>query len=123
MAVMPTPNSQHEPARRARRVKLAGSVLVLIRFENGRQITAKLHQLSATGGLIHVVKPVDEGIKVEVIFHISSTIRSKAKMLFPMWATQGYLQPFQFSDLNEEDRQELENNLHQFLPMSQAASS
>jgi hypothetical protein len=109
--------------QRSQRVKLAGSVLVLIRFENGRQITAKLHQLSATGGLLHVLKPVDEGIKVEVIFHISSTIRSKARMLFPMWATQGYLQPFQFSDLKEEDRQQLESDLHQFLPAPEPATS
>jgi len=113
---------KHQAERRARRVKLAGSVLVLIRFENGRQVTAKLHQLSATGGLIHVPKPVDEGIKVEVIFHIGSTIRTKATMLFPMWATQGYLQPFQFNDLKDEDRRELESNLHQFLPPVEVAT-
>ena len=108
--------SKQPPERRSRRVKLAGAVLVLIRFENGRQITAKLHQLSATGGLLHLPQPVDEGIKVEVIFHIAATIRAHATMLFPMWATQGYLQPFHFTDFNEEDRQLLETNLGQFLP-------
>jgi len=118
---MPMSFSRQSPARRARRVKLAGAVLVLIRFENGRQVTAKLHQLSATGGLLHVPQPVDEGIKVEVIFHIESTIRAYATMLFPMWATQGYLQPFQFTDFNEEDRQLLEANLQQFLPPVETA--
>jgi hypothetical protein len=108
--------NRNHPVPRPPRVKLAGSVLALIRFENGRQLTAKLHQISATGGVVHVSKPVDEGIKVEVIFHIGSTIRTKATMLFPMWATQGYLQPFQFSDLADEDRQQLETGLHQFLP-------
>jgi hypothetical protein len=36
-------------------------------------------------------------------------------MLFPMWATQGCLQPFEFADLGEEDRQKLEADLHQLL--------
>ena len=115
--------SKLQPDRRARRVKLAGTVLVLIRFENGRQLTAKLHQLSTTGGLLHLPQPVDEGIRVEVIFHIASTIRTHATMLFPMWATQGYLQPFQFTDLKEEVRQVLETNLHQFLPPAEVTSA
>jgi hypothetical protein len=113
---MPMSFSKQSPERRSRRVKLSGSVLVLIRFENGRQVTAKLHQLSATGGLLHVAQPGDEGIKVEVIFHIAATIRAHATMLFPMWATQGYLQPFQFTDFREEDKDVLETNLQEFLP-------
>ena len=65
----------------------------------------RLHQLSFTGGLLHLEKPLDEGIKVEIMFHVvKSTIRSKAVMLFPMWATPGCLQPFEFVSLEEEDR-------------------
>jgi hypothetical protein len=100
---------------RPRRVKLAGSVLVLLRMENNRQVTGKLHMLSVTGGLVHLQKPLDEGIKVEVIFHVGTTVRGRARMLFPMWATQGCLQPFQFSDLGEEARHQLEQNLEKFL--------
>lgn len=88
---------------------------MLIRMENGRQVTAKLHQLSVTGGLVHLTKPLDEAIKVEVIFHVGTTVRSKASMLFPMWATQGYLQPFQFTDISKEDRHKLEENLAKLL--------
>src|SRR4029077_5389470 len=92
-------------ANRAPRVKLAGTVLSLVRLENGRETRGKLHQLSITGGLLHLENPLDEGIKVEVIFHVgNSTVRSKARMLFPLWATQGYLQPFEFTDLSEENR-------------------
>ena len=102
--------------KRAQRVKLAGTVLALIRLENGRQIRARLHQLSITGGLLHMENPLDEGIKVEVLFHVGScTVRSKAVMIFPMWATQGCLQPFEFSDLGEEDRRKLETDLQKFL--------
>ena len=106
---------------RAPRVKLAGTVLSLLRLENGRQTRGKLHQLSITGGLLHLETPLDEGIKVEVIFHVgSSTVRSKARMLFPMWATQGYLQPFEFSDLGEEERSNLQADLQQLLNCSAA---
>lgn len=108
-------NQPHD-GRRAPRVKLAGTILALLRLENGRQVRARLHQLSITGGLLHMEKPVDEGIKVEVMFHVgASTVRSKARMLFPMWATQGCLQPFEFSDLRGEDRQKLEKDLQKFL--------
>jgi len=101
---------------RAPRVKLAGTVLALIRLENGRQITAKLHQLSITGGLLQLDKPLDEAIKVEVIFHVgSSTVRNKAVMLFPMWATKGCLQPFEFIDLAEDHRSALQTDLEQML--------
>lgn len=107
---------------RAPRVKLAGTVLSLVRLENGRQTRGKLHQLSVTGGLLHLETPLDEGIKVEVIFHVGeSTVRSKARMLFPMWATQGYLQPFEFDDLDDEDRCNLQVDLQRLLDCSAAA--
>ncbi len=108
--------------RRAPRVKLAGTVLSLVRLENGRQTRGRLHQLSITGGLLHLETPLDEGIKVEVIFHVgNSTVRSKARMLFPMWATKGYLQPFEFADLSEEDRTNLQADLQRLLECSAAA--
>jgi len=109
-------SKQSDRARRAPRVKLAGTILALLQLENGRQIRARLHQLSFTGGLLHMDKPLDEGIKVEVMFHVAgSTVRSKAAMLFPMWATQGCLQPFEFADLGEENRLKLETDLQTFL--------
>jgi hypothetical protein len=109
-------SKQGNEARRAPRVKLAGTILAMVRLENGRQIRARLHHLSFTGGLLHLETPVDEGIKAEVMFHVGgSTIRSKAAMLFPMWATQGCLQPFEFADLGEDDRLKLKADLEKFL--------
>src|ERR1700678_1525155 len=107
---------------RAPRVELAGTVLSLVCLENGRQTRGKLHQLSITGGLLHLETPLDEGIKVEVIFHVGeSTVRTKARMLFPMWATQGYLQPFEFVDLGAEDCSNLQADLQRLLHSSGAA--
>ena len=117
------PRSKSDRARRAPRVKLAGTVLALLRLDNGREIHARLHQLSFTGGLLHLEKALDEGIKVAVMFHIGeTTIRSRAVMLFPMWATQGCLQPFEFADLREEDRQNLESDLQHFLASTQSSA-
>ena len=98
------------------RVKLRGSVLVLVRLPNKRSIRAAIHQLSTTGGTIHLEKPLDEKLEVEMIFHIQeATIRSKAQMLFPMWATQGWMQPFRFIDLSDANRETLDACLKSFV--------
>jgi len=110
--------------RRAPRVKLAGTVLALVKLESGRQIRARLHQLSFTGGLLHLETPLDEGIKVEVMFRVGKcTIRSRAAMMFPMWATQGCLQPFAFTDLKDHDRKKLQEDLQKFLNASPLLAS
>jgi hypothetical protein len=57
---------------------------------------------------------------VELIFHIGeATVREKAEMLFPMWATQGWLQPFRFLDLPETSKDTLEASLQSFLQQLQ----
>ncbi len=102
------------PAR-APRVRLGGAILCLLRLENGRQVRGSLHALSTTGGLLQVDDPLNEGIKVELVFHVGVTIRGKARMLFPMWATHGCLQPFKFDGLGKEEVRSLEANLQVFL--------
>ena len=120
------PSSASFPGGKDRpfRVKLRGSVLTLIRLPNRRQIRGKLHQLSISGGLMHLEKPLDEKLQVEVIFHLSeTTVRQKAEMMFPMWATQGWLQPFRFVDLPEATKKALEASLQQFVQRLQDPSS
>src|ERR1700730_8898773 len=98
------------------RVKLRGSVLALVRLPNRRSVRAAFHQLSTSGGVIHMEKPLDEKLEVEFIFHLRErTIRSKAQMLFPMWATQGWMQPFRFVDLSEDNRKILDATLKSFI--------
>ena len=110
------PGHQTRLNERPFRVKLRGSVLVLVRLPNKRSLRAAFHQLSITGGVIHFEKPLDEKLEVELIFHIGeTTINSKAQMLFPMWATQGWMQPFRFVDLPEESRDILDAALKTFL--------
>ena len=119
--------NDQKPADRPFRVKLRGSVLALVRLPNRRSVRGAFHQLSISGGIIHLEKPLDEKLEVELIFHIcETTIRSRAQMLFPMWATQGWMQPFRFVDLDEESRQLLDTNLKSFLgeePKANAAGA
>src|SRR5450755_3237589 len=108
--------NENKPVDRPFRVKLRGSVLTLVRLPNRRSVRAAFHQLSTTGGVIHFEKPLDEKLEVQLIFHIGeTTIRGKAQMLFPMWATQGWMQPFRFVDLSDQSRQSLDDNLKSFL--------
>jgi hypothetical protein len=120
------PVDAQKPARPFR-VKLRGSVLVLMRLPNKRDVRAAFHQLSITGGVIHLEKPLDEKVYVEMVFHIrETTIRSKAQMLFPMWATQGWMQPFRFVELSDATRESLDLGLKSFLgddAMTAAAGS
>lgn len=107
---------QNRTVDRPFRVKLRGSVLALLRLPNRRSVRGAFHQLSTSGGVIHLEKPLDEKLEVELIFHLrETTIRGKAQMLFPMWATQGWMQPFRFVDLSEANRQTLDTNLKSFL--------
>jgi hypothetical protein len=55
-----------------------------------------------------------------LIFHLGeTTIREKIEMMFPMWATQGWLQPFRFIDLTEERKNILQTNLLAFIQQTQ----
>jgi hypothetical protein len=125
----PTPEiPTSEPRRsvrreRAFRVKLRGSILALLRLPNKREVRARVHQISITGGLMNLETPLDEKLHVELIFHLGeTTIREKAEMLFPMWATQGWLQPFRFIDVAESNKSLLESHLLAFVQRSQSGA-
>lgn len=101
---------------RATRVKLLGTVLALVQLKNGERVRAKVQQLSTNGGVLQISEPLDESFPVELLFHVgSTTVRNRAKMLGPIWATKGCLQPFRFTDLSEEDRGRLQSNLAELL--------
>lgn len=118
------PSKESSMVQRPFRVKLRGSVLVLMRLPNRRSIRGAFHQLSITGGVIHLEKPLEEKLEVELIFHLrEQTIRSKAQLLFPMWATQGWMQPFRFVDLPDASRELLDVNLKSFLQEPKATGA
>jgi hypothetical protein len=124
VALVPSSAGSTRGQDRPFRVKLRGSVLTLMRLPNRRELRGKLHQLSTSGGLMHLEKPLDEKVVVELIFHLGdTTVREKAQMMFPMWATQGWLQPFRFVDLLEASKSALETSLRQFVQRLQEPTS
>ena len=107
-----SPNTSAQTEKRGSRVKLLGSSLALVLLENGRQVRARINQLSVNGALLSLDAPLNEGIQVTLLFHLGfATIRCRARMLFPMWATQGCLQPLKFLELPDTDRASLAQEL------------
>lgn len=106
------PRKENKLIERPFRVKLRGSVLALLRLPNRRDVRSAIHQISVTGGVVHLEKPLDENLAVEMIFHMGgATIRAKVQLLFPMWATQGWMQPFRFLELSDQSRENLNAGL------------
>jgi hypothetical protein len=98
-------------------------VLALLRLPNRRDVRSAIHQISITGGVVHLEKPLDENLTVEMIFHMGgATIRAKAQLLFPMWATQGWMQPFRFLELSNESRENLGASLKALVGDKTAAA-
>src|SRR5260370_41172239 len=83
---------------RGSRVKLGGSILAMVLLENGRQIRGRMNQLSVNGGLLSLERPLDEGIRVTVVFHLRFSVRGRPQMLFSRWAPPGCPPPFWFLD-------------------------
>src|SRR6476620_10786506 len=64
MTHFPQPN----PAKRARRVRLPGSVAIAIKTKGRQPVQARLHEISLTGGLLVLCKALEQGDFMEVAF-------------------------------------------------------
>ena len=108
---------QPDPAKRARRVKLPGSIVVAVRSEGSQPVRAKLHELSATGGLLVLAKALEQGDFVEVAFQTShGIVRGMAELLSARSESKsGCLQPFRFVALDDEDHSRLRMTLESLL--------
>jgi len=104
---------------RAPRVNLRETASTTIQLENGRELWAKTLRISITGGLLELATCLDEGVTVNLTLHLSArTVRAKAATLFPMRARQGYLQPFRFTHLRDEECRTLETEIRELLKQS-----
>ena len=103
-------------ARRSARAKLAGAVKVTLRLAKGVRIQGKLHELSASGGLVHLEEALPEGSTLMVVFESpAGLVKETAEMLPPHWATRGCLQPFRFTDPCERNQRRLQETLKYLL--------
>ncbi|HYL15224.1 MAG TPA: hypothetical protein VEV41_19455 [Terriglobales bacterium] len=100
---------QPHPTRRAPRVQLGGSVPAAIQLDDGQRTKAKLQTISTTGGLLHLARALEQGDFVEVAFQTKSgPVHGMAEMLSPTRKLiEGYLQPFRFIALGDDDHRKL----------------
>ncbi len=102
--------------QRSARVKFRGSLLALVQLENGSHMQVPVHQLSANGGLLNLTEPLPGRGRIEVALHVgTTTLRTQAEMLDPMWATRGYMQPFRFTGLPVKQQAQLKQDLETLL--------
>jgi hypothetical protein len=109
MTYFPQPN----PAKRARRVRLPGAVVVAVRLEGRQPVQAKLHEVSVTGGLLILSKALEQGDFVEVVFQTSQgAVRGMAELLSARGQSKsGCVQAFRFVALEDEDHTRLRMTL------------
>jgi hypothetical protein len=106
------------------RVSVPGTVPATIVLENGRQLTARLQRISVTGGLLELVKYVEERVRVGLTLPVgSSVVYARAEILFPMRGGVGYLQPFRFTNLRDEQRHILDREITELLKQTVAPAT
>ncbi len=116
----------HPPAlqQRAPRVNLRGDTSATVQLQNGQQLRAKMHRLSVTGGLLELTNYLAERVPFGLTLYLNSNVvRGRAETLFPMRSTPGFLQPFRFTDLRDEQRRRLETEIGELLKQAVAATT
>jgi hypothetical protein len=116
--------SQSHPQRRAPRANLRETVPVTLQLENGRQLPAKLHQLSITGGLLELSVCLEERVWVGLTIPLGfSVVHLTAEMMFPMRGVTGYLQPFRITRIPSEELYKLDKEISELLKQSVAPAT
>jgi hypothetical protein len=122
LAMNPRPSRQLP--RRAPRVTLPECAFATIQLENGRQIPAKLRSVSLTGGLLDMAIYIEERLSVGLTLPVGSGIvHGRAEMLFPMRGVTGYLQPFRFTSIREEQLHILDREISELLKQMPALAA
>lgn len=109
------------PAR-APRVTVPEGSFATIQLENRRQIPAKLRRISLTGGLLDLAIYVEERLAVSLMLPLGSgTVQARAELLFPMRTVIGYLQPFRFTSMSEQQLHILDHEITELLKQTRIA--
>jgi hypothetical protein len=115
---------QRQPPRRAPRANLRGAISAVIRLENGRQLMAKVQQLSITGGLLDLSTYLEERSWVKLTIYLESgLVGATAEMMFPMRGGTGYLQPFRFTGLGSDELHAIDRVVSEVLRQSTGAKA
>jgi hypothetical protein len=115
---------QRRPLRRAPRASPRATISAVIRTENGRQVRAKLKQLSISGGLLDLATCLEERAWVELTIYLSSgPVRTTAEMMFPLRRDGSFLQPFRFTSMGAEELHALDREVTGLLQQSVGSKS
>lgn len=115
-------NTKRPFSPRAARVTLPDCVFATLHLENKRQIAAKLRRVSLTGGLLDLAVFMEERVAVGLTFPIGSgVVHARAELLFPLRAPTGYLQPFRFTEIRDEQRHILDREISALLKQAQSS--
>jgi len=113
---------QSRPLRRAPRATLRQPIPVTISLENGRQLYAKVTQLSMTGGLLELASCLEERIWVELKIPAGfDIVQLTAEMMFPMRGATGFLQPFRITGISPEELCKLDKEVTELLKQKVAS--
>jgi hypothetical protein len=116
--------SQSHQTRRAPRANLRETIPVTIKLENGRELSAKLHQLSITGGMLGLATCIEERLWVGLTLPVGfGVVHLTAEMLFPMRGTTGYMQPFRIARIETEDLHLLDKEITELLKQNVAPAT
>lgn len=114
--------SQSRPLRRAPRATLRQPIPASISLENGRQLYAKIHQLSITGGLLELTSCLEERIWVDLKIPAGfDIVQLTAEMMFPMRGAAGYLQPFRVTRISPQELYRLDKEVTELLKQKVAS--
>jgi hypothetical protein len=94
--------------RRPARVRLPGLPSATIQFGDGQVSSARLQTVSVTGGLLRVLKPLNSGAIVELMFSLPfGSVLAMAELLSPCSGAPIGLQPFRFITMDDAELQQL----------------
>jgi len=96
---------QAKPERRPQRLRLADSIPIVLRRQDGHRIPGKLQCVSMTGGLVAPASLLPPGSMVRLIFVTpKGPVTGTAEMLQPVSSAE---QPFRFAAIANSDRYRL----------------
>jgi hypothetical protein len=97
-------SSPFRPARGIPKLPFDGMPSATIRFGDGQRSSARAQTISARGGLLRVLKPLNPGAVVELMFstHVGP-ILAMAELLSPRAASPIGLQPFRFITIERSE--------------------
>jgi hypothetical protein len=114
---------QRQPPRRAPRANFRGELSAVVRLENRRQITARVQQLSITGGLLDLATYLEERTWVDLTIYLSTGIvRTTAEVMFPMRGGVSYRQPFRFIGMGSEELHAIDREVTAVIKQSLKSS-